>query len=128
MYTYVPPFFWNGRNFLEQQYYIYLWQRLDKGKKSTVLILTNLTKKRENKSGQQTLKKLLLVKWNFKFYLKCPSKLLHLVRSMGSQTIMNYVCWNTDTFFFEANLHHSPKTCKFIKIAAKFVIEKRQFQ
>ena len=46
-------------------YYIYLWQSLDKGKKSTVLLLTNLTKKRKNKSDQQTLKKLFLVKWNF---------------------------------------------------------------
>ena len=42
---------------------------------------------------------------------------------MGSQRIMNKVCWITDAIDFEANLHHSPKTCKFYKIAEKFVIK-----
>ena len=70
----------------------------------------------------------MFLKWNFSFYLKCPSKLFHLVSSMGSQRIMNYVCSITDAIDFEANLHHSPKTCKFIKIAEKFKIKLANFK
>ena len=63
-------------------------------------------------------------KWHEKFHVKsegsvnCPSKLCHVVSSIGSQRIMNYDFWITDAIDFEPNLQHSPKRCKFFKIAS----------